>query len=414
MTWAHLFFGAVLMLIGGDWLVRGTVGISRRLGLSEFIIAVVIIGIGTSMPELFVSIISDNRDLGTLVISNNISSNIVDIWGVIAIGAFLSPIILNGRKHMTDFVFVWVATLVFAAMCMFSYIGWIDGVILYSIFAAYLFYAVKNAKQNDAETGGQSNSMREGAFLPPLAGAGKPQVSERASANLPRLGWGRFGNPRRTPTQLALSGKAAKRSYPAPENPPHENFVFAGTPGGGRKTPSLAVGGMSVESGPHYNFLYDNALFRFFQNSVTGLVCLVLFGIGLVYLGSEVFMDSLQAIAAKNHLDQTLAGILIVGPGTSMPELIVTIIAAVRRRPQIAIGNILGSNLMNIALVIPTAAIFMDLPVTKHISHFDAWVMVAALAMLTLDLFVWKRISRWTSVLYMGLLAFYMWSAVVW
>ncbi|MDR1207446.1 MAG: calcium/sodium antiporter [Rickettsiales bacterium] len=360
MTWVHLFFGAILMLIGGDWLVRGTVGISRRLGLSEFIIAVVIIGIGTSMPELFVSIISDNRDLGTLVVSNNVSSNIVDIWGVIGIGAFLSPIILNGRRHPTDFVFVWIATIILTAMCMFRVIGWIDGVILYSIFAAYLWYAIKNAKEKEAGPDGQAS---------------------RDSATI---------------------------SNPGPKiNAANKIDVAAAV----QKIPGT---GNAFNTRRHYDFLYDNALFRFFQDSTAGLASLVLLGIGLIYSGSEIFMDALQTIANVNHLDQTLAGILIVGPGTSMPELIVTIIAAVRRSPQIAIGNILGSNLMNIALVIPTAAIFMDLPVTPHISRLDVWAMVAALVMLTLNLFVWKKISRWTSVIYMGFLALYMWAAVMW
>ena len=351
-----------MMLIGGDWLVRGTVGISRRLGLSEFIIAVVIIGIGTSTPELFVSIISDNRDLGTLVISNNISSNIVDIWGVIGIGAFLSPIILNGRRHMADFIFVWVATLVMTVMCMFSVIGWIDAIILYGIFAAYLWYAIKNVKEKPAQLDGGTSDAAA--------------VYESGS----RINYRPIFGERMVPY----------KGIPAP------------------------IGGQASVIRRHYDFLYDNALFRFFQHSVPGLIFLTLLGIGLVYQGSEVFMDALQIIARMDHLDQTLAGILIVGPGTSMPELIVTILAAIRRRPQIAIGNILGSNLMNIALVVPTGAILMDLPLTKHLSHFDVWAMVLALAMLTLNLFVWKRISRWTSVLYMSLLVIYMYWAVVW
>ncbi|MCL2748791.1 MAG: sodium:calcium antiporter [Alphaproteobacteria bacterium] len=363
MNWAHLFFGAILMLIGGDWLVRGTVGISRRLGLSEFIIAVVIIGIGTSTPELFVSIISDNRDLGTLVISNNISSNIVDIWGVIGIGAFLSPIILNGRKHLTDFIFLWVATAIMTIMCMFRVIGWVDGIILYSIFAAYLVYAIMNAKEKPAKIDGQDG----------LDGAVYKSGSRINYSPI-------FGNRVNT----AIKGKK-----------------------------NLTIGYVSAIR-QHYDFLYDNALFRFFQYSIPGLISLTLLGIGLVYFGSEIFMNALQIVSRMNHLDQTLAGILIVGPGTSMPELIVTIIAAIRRRPQIAIGNILGSNLMNIALVVPTAAIFMDLPVTKHISHLDVWAMVAALVMLTLNLFAWKRISRWTSVLYMSLLVVYMYWVVMW
>ncbi|MCL2890034.1 MAG: sodium:calcium antiporter [Alphaproteobacteria bacterium] len=323
MEWLHLFIGGGLMLVGGDWLVRGTVGISRKRGLSEFIISVIVIGIGTSMPEIFVSLISGHRDLGTLVISNNISSNIVDIWGVIGVGAFLTPIILDGRKHIVDFAFLWIATAIFTVMCLFRVIGWMEAIVLFGIFAAYLFYAIRAAKEREPDATSTTDT----------------------------------------------------KSAPPPG-------TIAGV-------------------------LY------FFQNTMMGLVMLVLFGIGLIYIGSERFMDALQIVARVNHLDQTLAGLLIVGPGTSMPELIVTILAAIRRRPQIAVGNIIGSNLMNIALVVPIGALVIDLPTSKHISYFDVWVMCAALVMLSLNLFVWKKISRWTAVLYMSLLVLYMWAAIV-
>ena len=123
-------------------------------------------------------------------------------------------------------------------------------------------------------------------------------------------------------------------------------------------------------------------------------------------------LDALNSVANANHLDQTQAGILIVGPGTSVPELIVTILAAVRRRPYIAVGNIIGSNLMNLSLVIPIGAILIDLPVTHHIARFDVWVMVISTVVPYYHLLFRNGISRITGVFFVSLLALYMYAAV--
>jgi cation:H+ antiporter len=311
MQWIYLFIGLAGMLVGAKWLVDGCVRLSRRFGFSEFVVSVIIIGIGTCLPELFVSFISGARDLGTLVISNNVGSNIINIWGILGIGALISPIALSGRRHLAELIFLGGASIVAAVMIWTGTIGRVEGLILFAILFAYLWYA--------------------------------------------RIEW---------------KGQAPKEIRPG---------VAAG--------------------------IADS---RF----VWKILLLIIIGILALYAGSELFMDALETIAAANNLDQTMMGILIVAPGTAVPELLVTIIAAFRRKPEIAVGNIIGSNFMNIVLVIATGAVIIDLPVTAAISNFHIWVMLAATAMLCFDLLYWQKLSRAKGVLYLMLLAAYLSAAV--
>lgn len=310
MHWIYLFLGLGGMLIGANWLVRGCVNIARRFGISEFVVSVIVIGIGTSMPELLVSLICGARDLGTLVVSNNVASSVINIWGVIGLGAVIAPIALDSaRRHLADLIFMCVATIAAAIMIWTGSLNFLDGLILFGIFGGYLFYAYYR-KMNSAH---------------------KVAAVRHAGA-----------------------GQAAWHS-----------------------------------------------------------VVLIFAGIFALYAGSEIFMDMLQIVSNANNLNQTIAGILIVAPGTAVPELLVTIIAALRRQPQVAIGNIIGSNFMNMTLVLATGAVLTTLPVSRHIAMFDIFVLLFATGLLCFDLLKRRELTRGRGALYLLLLAVYLISAVM-
>jgi len=294
------------MLFGAKWLVDGCVRLSREFGISEFIVSVIIIGIGTSLPELFVSVISGSRDLGTLVISNNVASNIINILGILGIGALIYPIILRGRDHLSDIVFLCAASFMLA---IFIWTGGmiyrIEGVLLFAILFIYLFWVWKN----------QHNF--------------KSPVSEKNT-----------------------------------------------------------------------------------KGSSYKMFLLITIGIIMLWVGSEMFMDSIEDISRIYKINQVLAGVLLVGPATAIPELIVTIIAAIRRRAAIAVGNIIGSCFMNIVLVISTGAIIINLAAPPVISYFHIPFMLFATFVLCFDLFVHGKISRIKGAIYLLLLGLYLYLSV--
>ena len=310
VQWLILIASLAAMLLGADWLVRGCVRLARSFGLSEFIVSVFIIGIGTSLPELLVSVFSSAENIGGMAVGTNVSSNIINIFGVLGIGALARPIIFQAKNYKADLAFMLLATAAFFVFIMTGTITRIDGVFLVVLFAVYaahcwLFY------------------KRAGAV----------------AHTCPRhAGWA-------VPAQPHLDGKIA---------------------------------------------------------------FLILFGILILYFGSDSFMIALQKISAHLNLSPTMAGILIVAPGTATPELIITILAAAKHQPQIAVGNIIGSNMMNIVLVIAAGALIAPLPVEKHVMNYDVWIMLVATAIMCVS--IWRgKFSRFTGFIYLALLAAYFW-----
>ena len=147
------------MLFGANWLVNGCVSIARRLNISEFIVSVLIIGIGTSMPELLIAVLSSARDSGELAVSNSIASNIINVLGVLGIGILIRPIEIKKRAYTKDIAFVWLASCALMYAVSDGNVSLADGFILIAIFAAYAVSNIKHTtKLPSGETAGGSCS----------------------------------------------------------------------------------------------------------------------------------------------------------------------------------------------------------------------------------------------------------------
>jgi len=103
-------------------------------------------------------------------------------------------------------------------------------------------------------------------------------------------------------------------------------------------------------------------------------------GLGLVGLplGAHVLVASATAIARSYDISETVIGLTLVAVGTSLPELATTIAAAYRRQADVAIGNVIGSNMANLLGIVGVSALFGKIPVSAGMQHFDLWVMLAA------------------------------------
>jgi cation:H+ antiporter len=301
MTVVILILALLAMLWGADMLVNGCVRLSRRIHLSPFFVSVIIIGVGTSLPELIISIISAAGGNGTLAVSNTIGSNIVNILGILGIGALIYPIAANYRAHKMDLAFVWLASVGLMYTIADGTVSRGDGIMLLLIFIAYVLF-----------------SMREHKYTPPAA---------------------------------------------------HR---------------------------------HSEKMHLFYKIAVP-----IVFGIALLYFGSDYFMRSLESIAKNLGMNSTLAGILIVAPGTSAPELLITIMAAIRRQAGVALGNILGSNMANIVIVVATGALIAPLAVSPHLLHIDIWIMLGALMLLSVMMRFFGKISRTVGIVFLCILGAY-------
>lgn len=138
-------------------------------------------------------------------------------------------------------------------------------------------------------------------------------------------------------------------------------------------------------------------------------LALALGGLALVVLGGRLLVDGAVTLARALAIPETVIGLTIVAIGTSMPEIVTSIIAALRRQPEIAFGNVIGSNIYNVLGIGGVTALVAPTAVPAEIMARDAWVMVAASVLLLVVARTWWRIGRREGAvllaLYLGYLA---------
>jgi cation:H+ antiporter len=127
-----------------------------------------------------------------------------------------------------------------------------------------------------------------------------------------------------------------------------------------------------------------------------------------LYFGSHYFIEALTDIAKNYGLDQRVAATLIIAPGTSAPEILITIIAAIRKRASIIIGNILGANMANVCLAVAAGAQISPLVVAPQTAYIDVWILIGTTALFCWQMLNFRRLGRWTGVLYLSLMVLLM------
>jgi cation:H+ antiporter len=137
--------------------------------------------------------------------------------------------------------------------------------------------------------------------------------------------------------------------------------------------------------------------------------------VGLVGLplGADVLVESATSIARALNVSDTVIGLTLIAIGTSLPELATTVMAALRRQADVAIGNVIGSNIFNLLAIIGLASFVGDIPVPASLLSFDRWVMLAAVLVLVPFVFFRKSMSRPVGVALTGAYALYLLIVVI-
>ncbi len=128
--------------------------------------------------------------------------------------------------------------------------------------------------------------------------------------------------------------------------------------------------------------------------SVLWTVVAVVAGLLFLIVGAQVLLIGAIGIAAHFGVPEAVIGLTLVAVGTSLPELSISVIAAIRRHADVAVGNILGSNIFNLLGILGVSAILQPLPVHARILQFDQWIMLGTSLMLLLFLYTGRRLSR--------------------
>lgn len=257
-----LIVGLALVVLGADFLVDGASSIAKKFGVSDFVIGLTIVGMGTSAPEMVVSFIGALQGNGDIAIGNVVGSNIFNVFMILGATALILPMDITPMNRKKDIPLNIAITLIFIALGMSrtlfgigdDVLGRLDGAILLVLFAAYIYMCFRFDTANQSE-----NNENEKVIKPALAAV-------------------------------------------------------------------LIVAGLA----------------------------------GLVF-GGRMFVNSATSIAKMLNVSDKLIAITILAGGTSMPELVTCIVAAFKKKGQLALGNILGSNVFNILLILGGSALIHPL-----------------------------------------------------
>jgi cation:H+ antiporter len=305
-----LVAGFVLLVLGGETLVRGSVATATRLGLSPLFIGIVLVGFGTSSPELVTSLQAAFAGSPGIAVGNVVGSNIANILLILGLGALLLPIACDPKAFYRDGTVVGVSALILAGVVMIGHLDRWTGLAFVAALIAYIVFTyVKESRAPDA--------------------AAAVHAGEAAL----KLD----GEPMRLPLALAL-----------------------------------AIG-----------------------------------GIGLTIYGAKLLVDGAIELAATYGVSEAVIGLTVVAVGTSLPELVTAVIAAIKKHGDVAFGNILGSNIYNTFGILGITAAVHPLDVPFEIIEFDIWVMLVATVLLLFFAVSGWIVSRREGAVLLGLYVLY-------
>lgn len=132
-------------------------------------------------------------------------------------------------------------------------------------------------------------------------------------------------------------------------------------------------------------------------------------GLAGIVLGANLLIGSAVTVARQFGISETVIGLTVVAVGTSLPELATSVIAAIRRHGDVALGNVIGSNIFNLLGILGVTALYTPIPVAREIVAFDSWIMLAATGLLILFSMTRARLERWEAAVllcgYVGYMA---------
>jgi cation:H+ antiporter len=304
VDYIYLLAGLTGLFLGGEFLVRGSVGIARRMSIPPLLIGLTVVGFGTSPPELLVSVEAAWRGVPDIAVGNIVGSNIANILLIIGVSALVWPIKVMGATLRRDTAMMMAAVLVLVPIFAVGQVGRLSGVLLVAGLAGYLVWAY----------------VRPGVAV------------------------------------------IEEEGVPAPS--------------------SVLVSSLWV---------------------VGGLVALM--------LGARFLVDGAVAIARGYGISEAFIGLTIVAVGTSLPELATSLIAALRRQSEIAIGNILGSGIFNVLGILGLTAVITPIPVAPRFLTFDLPVLIAVSLLLAMLLLTRPVIGRGVGVAMLAGYVAYIWAA---
>jgi cation:H+ antiporter len=359
-----LVAGLVLLVAGGELLVRGASSVAAAFGISPLVIGLTVVAFGTSSPEMAVSIQAGLAGNPDIAVGNVVGSNIFNVLLILGVCALILPLLVSRQLVRREVPIMIGVSLLLVLLALDGKISTLDGALLFAGIVGYTGWSVIQSRKETAAAKGDA----EPVTIDTVAGksalwlGGAVAVLALAAAGY-AFGW----------FNVVVVGFAALGSL----------VFIAG---------SLLGKGGTTRGG-----------------DIAHQVGFIAVGLGTLVLGAGYLIDSSTAIARAFGVSDLIIGLTIVAAGTSLPEVATSIIATVRKERDIAIGNVVGSNIFNILGILGLSAIVTPggLNVNPLIIAFDMPIMIAvALACLPI-FFTGFTIARWEGAVFLGSYAAY-------
>ena len=311
MEYLILILSLAGIVLGADFLVKGAVVVARKCKVSSFVIGAVIVGIGTSLPELVVSTVGAIGGNSEVAIGNVVGSNIFNVFAILGLTALFFPIAVS-RENMKFEIPFCIAVSILLMLLVYNFfvvgeprLGRWDGVALLLVFTAFMWISLRRGKNSAAAVGESVEEVNKSLWL------------------------------------AAFS---------------------------------------------------------------------ILGGLAALIVSSNFFVDEAVAIARKLGVSDAFISITLLACGTSLPELAASVTAAVKKDTDMALGNIIGSNIFNATMILGTASLITPLT-TGKIGLVDYGAMTLA-AVLPMIFGIRGKITRFEGLLMLLCYAAYTWYIV--
>lgn len=302
-NWPTLLLGLVILVFGGDALVKGAVNLALRLGIPALVVGLTVVAFGTSAPELLVSINAALAGQAGIAVGNVVGSNIVNILLILGLPLLITTIRSSELDTRRGYVVMLLTTVLYIGLAFTGPLTWWHGLILLAGLLAMLWdnYRVSMAYR---QSGVNDDEDVEGA---------------------------------------------------------------------------------------------DDSM------SWAKIIFLVIAGLIGLAVGARFLVDSAVNIATAWGVSDTIIGLTLVALGTSLPELVTSIIAAIRRQADVAMGNVIGSNIFNILSILGITSLVADIPIDPMILRFDNFFMLAVSLLLVPFVFMKRDMGRKTGITFVAI-----------
>jgi cation:H+ antiporter len=326
--------GLVILIRGSDFFVGSAAFIAKHFGVSELIIGLTLVSMGTSFPELGASVYAAYSGKGGIAVGNVVGSNIANIALVLGVCLMLRSIKVKRKMLTRDGIIMLGVSLLFSVFVFWDVVRW-EGIVLLVIFGAYLTFLYRQNK-DEMKSEALQRAIDEGIEHDVYIGReiAKAIIEDEDNDVEDK-------KPDDEEKVEEEEGEKQKKVSPAKE-----------------------------------------------------IAKLVLGCLGVI-IGAKLMVDSAVVIASEVGISETVIGSTLIAFGTSVPELAVSVVAILKKYEQISIGNIIGSNIFNILLVIGAASLVKDLVVDDQLLFTNIPIMILVAALLLIFMAVRDRLERW-------------------